>query len=137
MKIFEKFISQERHIRIFIWSALYLWFNLLLKSQLGSKSKYVSYENRNYVFGKFSKIAIFFSLAKFNWLKMFDKTLESSLFGITKVLILKFQIPTALVLKLVNQIWKCENKSENVKINFSRFPRSLIRNIKFEILFLF
>ena len=44
LKIFREFISQERDIRILIWSAHWLYFYLLLKWQLGLKSNYRNYE---------------------------------------------------------------------------------------------
>ena len=49
---FGKFISQEQHIRILIWSIYCLNFNLLFKWPLGLWSKYDFDEDRNYEFSR-------------------------------------------------------------------------------------
>ena len=43
-KIFRRFISQERHKLILMWGVFCLYFNLLLKWQFDSLSKYDFYE---------------------------------------------------------------------------------------------
>ena len=73
-----KFISQERHIRILIWSF---------------------YENRYYEFSRKGTKMILYSSTKFRWWKVFAKIEETSQFWNLKVSSFKFSNPDSLELK--------------------------------------
>ena len=95
---FRKFISQEQQIKILIWDAYCLYFNLLFKLQISSHSKYDLRKLQLRVFEKKLRQLSFMVFSKIQIVRDLQKKARNKPILHHR----KFGIPTARVLKISN-----------------------------------